>query len=99
MIRFVRQASIAPGKLVEALAFAKEVSEYIQKQHGLKLEVLMPVGGNPQRIAWKADYANLGAMEDMQSKLMADGKYLELSARGGLNFIAGSLHDSIWRAL
>lgn len=99
MIRFVRMASIAPGKLGSALAFAKQISEYLAKHHGLKLEVMMPVGGNPHRLAWRAEYASLAAMEESQTKFMADPKYLELLATGGDNFIAGSLADSIWRTV
>lgn len=99
MIRFVRTASIAPGKLGEALAFAKEISEYIGKQFGVKLEVMMPVGGNPQRVAWRAEYANLAAMEEMQTKMLADPKYMEFVSKGGANFIAGSLNDAIWRTV
>ncbi len=96
MIRFVRAASIAPGKLGSSLAFAKQIAGYLGKHHGLKLEVMMPVGGNPHRVAWRAEYANLAAMEEAQAKFMADPKYLELLATGGDNFIAGSVHDSIW---
>jgi len=99
MIRFVRSASIAPGKLGDALAFAKQISEYIGKQFGVRLEVMMPVGGNPNRVAWRAEYASLAAMEEMQTKMLADPKYMELVAKGGSNFIAGSLNDAIWRTV
>jgi len=97
MIRFVRTASIAPGKLGSALVFAKQISGYLEKQYALKLEVMLPVGGNPHRVAWRSEYANLAAMEEAQAKFMADPKYLELLATGADNFIAGSLNDSIWR--
>lgn len=99
MIRFVRSASIAPGKFAEAIAFAKQVSDYIAKKHGVRLEVMLPVGGNPQRIAWRAEYESLGAMEAAQSKTLADAKYLELVAKGANNFIAGSVNDSIWKTI
>jgi hypothetical protein len=99
MIRFVRTASIAPGKLGDALAFAKQISEHVHKATGVKLEVMMPVGGNPQRIAWRAEYESLGAMETAQLKTLADPKYQELVARGSSNFIAGSVNDSIWRTM
>jgi len=99
MIRFVRTSSIAPGKVGDALAFAKQVSEFIGKHYGVKLEVMLPVGGNPHRVAWRAEYANLGAMEEFQAKIMADPKYLALLAKGGANFIAGSVNDAIWRTV
>jgi len=99
MIRFVRTASIAPGKAGDAMVFAKQVSEYLDKQHGLKLEVMVPVGGNPFRIGWRAEYPSLAAMEQMDGKLMADPKYLELVARGGQYFNPGSVNDAIWRTV
>ena len=99
MIRFVRSASIAPGRLGDALAFAKQVSDYIGSHFGVRLEVMMPVGGNPNRVAWRAEYPSLAAMEEMQTKMLADPKYLEIVGKGALNFIAGSVNDSIWRTL
>lgn len=99
MIRFTRTSSIAPGKLGDALAFAKQVSEFLEKEHGQKLEVMMPVGGNPHRIAWRSEYSSLGALEDFQSKTMKDPKYLEILSKAGSIFIAGTAHDEIWRTL
>ena len=99
MIRFVRTASIAPGKLGDALAFAKQVAEYIDKNFGARLEIMMPVGGNPNRVAWRAEYASLGAMEESQTKMLADPKYLEMISKGAANFIPGSVNDVIWRTL
>jgi ketopantoate hydroxymethyltransferase len=99
MIRFVRTSNIAPGRFADALAFAKEISDYIQKNSGTRVEVMLPVGGNPQRVAWRAEYENLGAMETSQMKMLADPKYLELAAKGATNFIAGSTNDVIWRTV
>ncbi len=99
MIRFVRTASVAPGKLGDALAFAKKIAEFLSKQYGVRMDVMLPVGGNPHRIAWRSEYPDLGAMEEFQSKIMADPKYIKLLSEGGANFIAGSLNDSIWRTV
>jgi hypothetical protein len=99
MIRFVRTASIAPGKLGDSIAFAKQVSAFVEKQTGVLLGVMLPVAGNPHRIAWRAEYATLAAMEEANSKLMGDPKYLEMLSKGKDLFIAGSLHDAIWRTV
>src|ERR1019366_2620922 len=99
MIRFVRTACIAPGKFGDALAFAKQISEFINKHYGVKLEIMLPVGGNPQRIAWRTEYPNLGAMDEFQSKLLLDSKFMELSSKGAANFVAGSMNDVIWRTV
>jgi hypothetical protein len=64
MITFVRTASIAPGKVVEALTFAHQVAALTEKIMGVKIGVTMPIGGgNPFRIAWVATEADLGAFE------------------------------------
>lgn len=99
MIRFVRTSSIMPGKFADALAFAKQVAEYIGKNAGVRIDVMLPVGGNPQRVAWRAEYENLGAMEASQARLLADPKYMELVTKGATNFIAGSTNDVIWRTV
>ena len=97
MIAFYRSASIASGKMGSAIAFAKEIAAYIKDKQGTELSVAMPIGGNPNRIGWAARYDSLAALEAMQGKLMADPKYMEMVAKGAENFIAGSLHDEIWR--
>jgi len=99
MIRFVRSASIAPGKQGDTLTFAKQIVDYIGKNFGIKLEVMLPIGGNPNRIAWRAEYANLAAYEDFVTRSAADPKYAELVKSGSMNFIAGSVNDAIWRTI
>jgi hypothetical protein len=99
MIRFVRSASIAPGKLGDAIAFAKHVSDFVKRQYGVPLEVMLSVGGNPNRIAWRAEYESLAAMDAMQSKMLADREYLDLVAKGSGNFLAGTVNDVIWRTI
>ena len=99
MIRFVRTASAAPGKLGDAVAFARQITDYIGKHFGVKLEVMMPVGGNPNRVAWRAEYANLAALEEFTVKSMADPRYLELVKSGAANFVPASVNDSIWRTI
>jgi hypothetical protein len=99
MIAFYRSASIATGKWTNAMAFAKEITAYIKDTTGVDVSVAVPVGGNPMRVGWAARYENLGAFEATMGKLMADPKYVELAAKGGDNFIAGSVHDEIWRTI
>lgn len=99
MIRFVRTANIAPGKQGDAIVFAKQIVDYISKNLGVKLEVLLPIGGNANRIAWRAEHTNLAALEELVTRSAADAKYGELVKSGSSNFIAGSIHDSIWRTI
>ncbi len=99
MITVTRIASIAPGKTGDALAFAQHIAKYIKQNHGTTLEVLMPIGGNPSRIAWLARYDSLAQWEGLTGALMADQGYLETLAKNSATFLPGSVHDEIWRSI
>jgi hypothetical protein len=97
MITWYRTADVALGRFSKALAFAHEVAAYVKKKTGVELGVGVPIGGNPNRIGWSAQYENLAALEATMAKLMSDPKYLEMVAKGADNFIAGSAFDAMWR--
>jgi hypothetical protein len=97
MIAFVRVACVKPGKQGAAMAFAKEVSAFLKGNYHLDLEVLRPIGGNPQRIAWSTRYADMTAMDTITNKFLADPKYWELLNSASECFIAGATRDEIWQ--
>jgi len=99
MIVFFRSASIAPGKNAGALKFANEIAAYLKDKYGLAMEVAIPIGGNPNRVGWSSRLESLAALEAAQAKLHGDTKYAELIAKGADNYIAGSVHDVMWRIL
>ena len=99
MITFIRSASIAPGKTSDALAFANQIGRHIKENYGVTVELLMPVGGNPNRIAWRAQYESLAQWEAMAAKLLADTEYLGTIAKNSATFLPGSVHDEIWRTI
>ncbi|MEO8249512.1 MAG: hypothetical protein ABI589_09085 [Burkholderiales bacterium] len=97
MIAFVRVTSIKPGKTPAAMGFAKQIAAFLKDGYQIDCEVLTPVGGNPQRVAWSIRYADLGAMETFVKKLTSDPKYWELVNGAAECFIPGSTDDSIWQ--
>jgi hypothetical protein len=99
MITFTRTASIAPGKTGDAVAFAHQVAKHIKGKYGTTLELLMPIGGNPGRIAWQTRYQDLGEWESLSTKLMADSEYMAMIAKSSACFLPGSVHDDIWRTI
>jgi hypothetical protein len=99
MIAFVRTANIAPGKTGSAIGFAHEMAAYLKSTHDLQMEVLRPIGGNPQRIAWSTRDADLAALEAVMNMLVSDKHYWEKIAKASDNFIAGSMNDAIWQTL
>jgi hypothetical protein len=99
MITFVRTATIAPGKVVEALTFAHQIAKLVEKITGLKVGVSMPVGGNPFRIAWVAAQPDLAAVEANNNKLLSDPEYMKLTEGSASLFLPGSAHDQMWRSV
>ena len=99
MIAFYRSASIAQGKVASALAFAKEISAHIKDKAGVDVSIAVPIGGNPNRIAYVSTYPNLAEFEAASTKLVADADYQKLVAANAANTIPGSVHDELWRSL
>jgi hypothetical protein len=99
MITLNRTASIAPGKTGDALAFSQQIVRHIKEKYGTTAEVLMPIGGNPQRIAWQVRYENLTQYEALATKLMTGKEYWELASKNSATFLPGSLHDDLWRTI
>ena len=99
MINCIRTASIATGRNHDAFAFAKKISEHFAKNYEVTLTLSMPVGGNPNRIAWMSSYSKLSDLEGLLSKMMTDQKYGELVKEYADCFISGSISDEIWRTL
>jgi hypothetical protein len=98
MIVFVRTANFARGKTAEAIAFAQKIAEHIKDKHGVELQILLPVGGNPLRVAWTSRHDSLADVEQLLGKLMADQDYMNMVREGGENFIEGSINDQMWVA-
>lgn len=99
MIAFVRVAGVKPGKTGAALAFAKEMATYFKETQKRELEVLLPIGGAVQRVAWSARYNDLTELETVMNKITSDPKYWELVNSASDNFIPGSFHDAIWKTV
>jgi hypothetical protein len=99
MIFFSRTASIAPGKASDAIAFGHLIAKYIKETSGTQLEVLVPIGGDPNRIAWHARYDSVAEWDAVTSKLLTDKLYVELVSKQNNTFLPGSVHDALWRSL
>ncbi len=97
MIAFVRTACIAPGKTRSMMEFAHEIAAHFKSVYDVPLEVLLPIGGNPSRIAWSGRYKDLAALESVTLKMATDKAYWALVEKHSSDFVPGSLHDSIWR--
>ena len=99
MITMIRSAAIAPGKVGDAITFAHKIAKHILDTYGVKLTLSMPIGGNPNRIAWIATYAGVAEWDAFGSKLMSDPDYMAAVAANSATFLPGSIHDELWRSI
>jgi hypothetical protein len=99
MVTVIRSGAIAPGKTGEALAFAHQMKKLMKEKFGVAIELLVPVGGNPGRIAFKSNYEGLGEWETLSAKLWADAEYMAAITNNSSIFLPGSVNDEIWRTI
>ncbi len=99
MIIFQRSAAIAPGKTGQAVTFAHEIAAKFKDMSSVDLTVVMPIGGNPNRIAWLAHYNDLAHLDEVSGKMMTDEAYQASIASAAGLFIAGSIADQLWRTM
>lgn len=99
MITFVRTVSAMPGKHGEMLAFAHKLKAYLKEKHDIETGLIVPIGGNPNRIAFVNMAPSLAELEIGMGKLAADAEYQKMLVANAANVIPGSVHDEIWRAL
>lgn len=99
MITFIRTGSISQGKTREALAFAHQMAKIIKEKFGTTLEIALPIGGNPNRIAWHGRFESLAQWESLSAKLATDADCQAAIAQNSATFLPGSIHDEFWRTL
>lgn len=96
MINFHRTACIKSGMMGNALAVAQEFVATMKQVAGVDTRVELPIGGNPWRIRWTIQYADLNAMSTSNMKLMANADYLALLGKIAEYVISGASTDEIW---
>ena len=98
MVRWMRSAQIAPGKYMEAMQFAKEISEFSQKYEGASsVGVFLDSFGEVGVIRWFVDYENLASLEKIQDQIMADPEWFKKVGEATELFIEGSSYDVVMR--
>jgi len=76
-----RSAVILEGQLERALKFAKEVTEYGNKNYpGYNVQVYREVVGEGGKIHWFMDFENMEEIEELIQKSSTDAGYAEIIA-------------------
>jgi len=100
MVRWMRSAQIAPGKYLQAMEFAKEISEFSQKYEGASsVGVFLDSFGSVGTIRWFVDYENLASFEKISDQIMADPEWFKKIEEATDLFIEGNTYDEVMRAI
>ena len=96
MIAFVRSYSMRPGKTPDAVAFAHKIKKHAKEKRGSEINLIMSIGGNPNRIAFVSMAPSLAELKGNLDKMAADAEWQKLIAGNAGNVVPGSVHDEIW---
>ena len=95
-IRTHRMARISGGKMLEAIQFAKEVTDYINNKYPqIPTRVYSEAFGAVGTIHWFSECKDLATLERTIQQLFADPGYLSILSKAIGLFIDGSVHDTL----
>jgi hypothetical protein len=100
MIRFQRSLRAIGGKGREAVAWAQELTTYLNSKFGeTNLQVFTQRFGDINTIAWQADFDSLASLNNYQQAVNVDTGYWELVDKTDGLFVDGSIHDTVFESL
>jgi len=100
MIRWQRSARSSGARNLEAVQWAKEVTDYINNNHpDHKVQVFSSRFGDVSMLLWQADFDDLAALDKYQESFNTDQGYWEMVNKATGFFIEGTIHDSVFESL
>ncbi len=100
MIRWIRTAQMVTGKAMPAIAWSKEIAEFVKKYEGLSsIDVFIDAFGDVGTIRWICDYQDLATLEKINKQIMVDQEYWQRLEKAQGLFIEGKVHDVVMSSL
>lgn len=100
MVRWQRSIRAKGTKILQAIQWAKEVTDYVNgKQPDYKVQVFSSAFGDVNMLVWHADFEDLAALDKYGKFFNMDQGYQELVMKAAELFIEGSVYDSAFEAL
>jgi len=100
MIRWQRSIRSSGARNIEAVQWAKEVTDYINNKHpDHEVQVFSARFGDVNMLVWQVDFENLAALDEYQESFTNDEGYWEKVNKTTGLFIEGSLYDSVFESL
>lgn len=97
MVYASRRVIVKMGKFQDALKWAKEIAEFLNKKYGTNYSVYTQLlGENPGNVIfWIGKYESIEQFLEVSGKLNEDQEYMAKLAITPTLFVDGSLHDSV----
>jgi len=100
MVRWIRTAQIIMGKTMPAIAWSKEIAEFVKKYEGLSsINVFIDTFGDAGTIRWIVDYEDLATLEKVHKQIMVDQEYWKKLEKSQELFIEGKVHDVVMSSI
>ena len=101
MIRLMRSIQVNRGRRDEAIRWAREVADYLNRTRPAErpVEVFVEVFGAVGTIYWVSDFDDLAAVEQAQAESQQDEQWQALIRRSVDLFVDGSMRDLVLRAV
>ena len=99
MVRWMRSGQVAHPKYPQAMQWAKEVTEFVNKKYKIQTSVYIETFGQVGTIRWFTDHADLAAFEKVKNQYLADQEYWQIVNRSTELFIQGSFFDTVMQSI
>jgi hypothetical protein len=99
MVRWTRSARIASGKGMQAMQWAKEITEWSNKKYNLQMTVYLDYFGEVGNVRWFVDYESLAALEKIRDQILGDQEYWQKVNQSTDLLVDGSAFDTVMRAI
>lgn len=96
MITFVRRVRMRNGYFDEALELLRRRVEYLDQQHGIRIELSLRFGGPVGEVAMVSRHRDAGELERFRCKIMVDQGSGHLLREISQVTLPGETHDEIW---
>lgn len=100
MIRWQRSIRSAGNRNLEAVQWAKEVTDYVNdKQPKYKVQAFSSRFGDVNMLVWQVEFEDLTALDKFQQFFNTDQGYWELLEKATGFFMEGTTYDTVFEGL
>ncbi len=96
-IRWTRAGQIKGSKVMEAIAWSKEMTAWVAKKHNVTVDTWLDTVGPLNTIRWTVDHPDLASFDKVMTAVMMDPEYWKFVDRAMKSelFIDGAGIDTI----